>query len=127
MEPMINRGSNSTSYPSTDIISARAMRYRIGKNIAYFLCGVFVALALLWAVLRGLGVEVLLLIAAALLCYEFADYTDYARFRRAVSAREVQPCLRCNTSGRLGRRQCPDCRGRGFVVAPPDKGRPPIL
>jgi hypothetical protein len=102
------------------------MRYKALKAVALVVCGVFIVLAIVWAAIRGLGAGLVLLGLLAILSYEYADYCDFARFRAAMKAREVQPCLRCRTAGRIGKRRCPECKGRGWVVAPPDYGRPPI-
>jgi hypothetical protein len=83
-------------------------------------------LAVLWLVANGFGAVPVILGVVAILLFEYADYSDYAVFRRRINAREMQPCLTCKKTGKVGKRRCPDCGGRGWVVAPPDRGRPPI-
>ena len=102
------------------------MIYRTGKVIAYIACGIFAVYAVVRLISHGFGAGVVLSVIAAFLSYEFGDYMDFVRIKKAANAREQQPCLACKTTGRLGKRACPSCRGRGWIPAPPDRNRPPI-
>jgi hypothetical protein len=102
------------------------MLYRAGKIIAYLACGILAVYTVFRWVTQGFGAGVVLSALAAFLSYEFGDYMDFARVKKAANAREMQPCIACKTSGRIGKRRCPACKGRGWVTAPLDRNRPPI-
>ena len=104
----------------------KAMPRTLGKIIAWIISAVFFVSALFWLLTQGFGWAVILLLLGGVLFYEFGDYLDFARIKEAREAREQEPCLHCRSSGRIGKKRCPVCRGKGYVVAPEDKFRPPI-
>jgi hypothetical protein len=102
------------------------MRYKVNKAIAYVLSAGCIALMFYWVLTRGFGAIAILLFLAAVLSYEYTDYVDFARQRAAWNARPTEACRHCKSTGKIGRRRCPECGGRGFIVAPKDRFRPPI-
>lgn len=102
------------------------MLYKAGKIFAFIVCGIFTVYAIYRWIFQGFGAGVVLSAIAAFFSYEFGDYMDFVRVKKAANAREMQPCIACKTTGKIGRRRCPACKGRGWFPAPPDRNRPHI-
>ncbi len=102
------------------------MIHKVSKFFCYTVSAGFVALAMLFFVSSGFSYKVVLCIAVAILAYEFADYLDYVKIKSNREARELEPCLYCRATGKVGKRRCPMCRGKGHRTAPVDTFRPPI-
>jgi hypothetical protein len=101
------------------------MVFSAGRLLSYFGSAVFLCLAIYSLVRNGFSVTVILYLAAAILFYEYSDFLDFVR-NRAKQQRTSAPCLNCRATGKIGGRKCPRCGGKGYVLSPKDRGRPPI-
>jgi hypothetical protein len=102
------------------------MYYKIGRLICYFLSAITLVWGVFWVAHNGLSASLIFFLAVAFLLYELADYIEYLRIKNLRNIRGMEPCDHCKSSGKIGRRRCPKCKGKGYIIPEADRFRPPI-